>query len=143
MATQEEINVIVQENRVWIVNTTSNSKTTSDFPDAALPLGDLDKVRITQSGVSKKAEKQSFDTSGGIKFVERFSAYDGQTSHFVNEGAILNDGLWTAQIGSELWNSRTGITSFTSGNLSINFVTGEITFHFALTSGQQVIIKHN
>jgi len=143
MATQAEINKIVQENRVWISNTTANAKATVDFPDAALPLSDTDKVRITQSGVSKKADKQSFDTVAGIAFVERFAATDGQVSYTVTQNAIANDGLWTVQVGSELWNSRTGITSFTDGNLSIDFPTGVITFHFALTSEAQVIIKHN
>jgi len=141
--TQEQINIIVQENRVWISNTTANAKETSDFPDAALPLNDADEIRVVQSGNSKKGKKSDFDTEGGISFVERFVATAGQTVYIVTQGAIANDGLWTVQIGSELWNSTTGITSFTNGNLSINFATGEITFNFALSVGQQVLIKHN
>ncbi len=143
MATQQEINVIVQENRLWIVNTTSNAKSTADFPVASLPLDNTDELRITQGGVSKRADKQNLTSAPGNKFVESFAANLGQTSYIVSQGVIANDGLWSCQVGSELWNSTTGITGFTGGALTIDFANGVITFNFALTDSQQVIIKYN
>ena len=78
-----------------------------------------------------------------IYHVESFNASANQTSHIVSEGYIADNGQWTVQVGTELWNSTNGITAFTNGNLSINFGTGEITFNFALSLGTQVLIKYN
>ncbi len=143
MATQQEINVIVQQNRDWIVNTTANAKETSDFPDASLPLTSADEIRIVQGGASAKTNPTDFDTSPGIKFVESFSATAGQTIYNVSQGVIANDGLWSCQVGSELWNSTTGLTGFTGGALTIDFINGTITFNFALSIDTQVIFKYN
>lgn len=76
-------------------------------------------------------------------FVDVFIATQGQTSYTVSNGQIADNGLWTVQVGSELWNSTTGITSFTDGNVSITFATGVITFNIPLEAGTQVIIKYN
>ena len=78
-----------------------------------------------------------------IQYVESFSATSGQTSHTVSRGFISDNGLWSVQVGAELWNSTSGITMFTNGNITINFGTGVITFNYALSLGVQVIIKYN
>ena len=75
--------------------------------------------------------------------VENFVASHNQSSFFVSENAIDDDGLWSVQVGSALLNSTTGITSFVNGGITINFVTGEITFINPLQGGTQVIIKYN
>lgn len=75
--------------------------------------------------------------------IHRFVAGANQTSFTVPDGVIVDNGLWTCQVGSELWNSTTGITSFTDGNITINFATGQITFNTPLDQGTQVIFKYN
>lgn len=75
--------------------------------------------------------------------VANFSAAHNQVSYIVPENAIIDDGLWTVQVGSILLNSTTGITAFAGGGITINFATGEITFNDALQGGTQVIIKYN
>lgn len=75
--------------------------------------------------------------------VEAFLATAGQTSHTVGAAAISDNGFYEIQVGGIIWNSRTGIIGFPLGNISIDFGTGEITFHFPLAVGTQVIIKHN
>lgn len=77
------------------------------------------------------------------KKVERFLATNGQVSFSVSASAIVDDGLSEVQVNGQNWNSRTGITSFTGGNISIDFVTGAITFHIPLSTDDQVIIKYN
>lgn len=74
---------------------------------------------------------------------ERFISSDGQTEKQVAGLAITDNGLWSVQVGAELWNSRTGITSFADGLISIDFATGTITFHEPLELGTHVIIKYN
>jgi hypothetical protein len=137
------------------------AKYTEDLTDATTPLGATDKVRVSQGGVSKKVEVSEFGGTAtwgsilgtitsqtdlialfSVKNVVRFTATAGQTVYNL-PGAIVDDGLWTVQVGSELWNSTTGITSFTDGNISIAFGTGVITFNYALDLGTQVIIKYN
>ena len=75
--------------------------------------------------------------------VESFVASHNQTSVTVVNNAVIDDGLWSVQVGSMLLNSTTGITAFTNGGITINFATGEITFLSALQGGAQVIIKYN
>ena len=79
----------------------------------------------------------------GQKQVERFLATSGQLSHTVSAGKIADDGLSEIQVNGQIWNSRTGILDFATGNISIDFNTGEITFHIPLSTDDQVIIKHN
>jgi len=75
--------------------------------------------------------------------VESFVASHNQTSVTVANNVIIDDGLWSIQVGSMLLNSTTGITAFVNGGITINFATGEITFLSALQGGAQVIIKYN
>lgn len=75
--------------------------------------------------------------------VESFVATAGQTLKIVTNAVIVDNGLWTVQVGTELWNSTTGITGFIDGLITINFATGAITFNSALQAGQHVIIKYN
>lgn len=77
------------------------------------------------------------------KKVERFLATNNQSTHTVSAGKIADDGLWEVQINGQNWNSRTGIIDFATGNISINFTTGEITFHVLLSAGDQILIKYN
>lgn len=89
------------------------------------------------------ANWQEYVTGVPALKVEKFVATVDQVSYTVSENAIVDDGLWSIQVASILWNSRTGITSFTNASLSINFATGVITFHEPLQGGTQVIIKYN
>ena len=75
--------------------------------------------------------------------VEKFVATVDQDEYTVDEDVIVDDGLWSVQVGSALWNSTTGITSFTNGLITIVFATGVITFNTVLQGGTQVIIKYN
>ena len=75
--------------------------------------------------------------------VESFVATNNQTSFTVSNAAILDDGLWSVQVGSSLLNSTTGVTAFVNGGITINFATGEITFLNPIQGGSQVIIKYN
>lgn len=82
--------------------------------------------------------------SGGlITFIDTFVATAGQTSKTVPQASIADNGLWTVQVGTEFWNSTTGVTAFVGALLTINFATGVITFNSPLQAGVQVIIKHN
>lgn len=78
----------------------------------------------------------------GITFIEAFTATAGQTQHTL-ANAMVNDGKWTIQVGSALWNATNGVTGFAGALTTINFATGVITFNMALQAGTQVIIKHN
>lgn len=89
------------------------------------------------------ATQTALDLKSDKLFIERFSATAGQVSHTVGAGVIVDNGLYEVQVSGQIWNSRTGIISFTGGNISINFATGEITFHYPLSLDTQVIIKHN
>lgn len=80
---------------------------------------------------------------GLVILIDTFTATAGQTSRIVPAAAIADNGLWTVQVGTEFWNSTTGVTAFLGALLTINFVTGEITFNSALQAGVQVIIKYN
>lgn len=80
---------------------------------------------------------------GLITYLHSFTATAGQTTETVPQAAIVNNGLWSVQVGTELWNSTTGVTAFSGALLTINFATGEITFNSPLQAGVQVIIKHN
>ncbi len=75
--------------------------------------------------------------------VMSFVATVDQAAFTVPENVIIDDGLWTAQIGSALWNSTTGVTSFTNALLTINFATGVVTCNTPLQGGTQVIFKYN
>lgn len=81
--------------------------------------------------------------SGGITYIDNFVATAGQTQHTVPNAGIADDGRWTVQVGSQLWNATNGVTGMAGGLLTINFGTGVITFNQALQAGTQVIIKHN
>lgn len=74
---------------------------------------------------------------------EGFSATQGQTSYVVPEGEIADDKFSEVKVNGTVWNSRTGQINFTQGNISIDFSTGEITFHVALDAGDQVVVKYN
>ena len=75
--------------------------------------------------------------------VEKFTATAGQTLYTVGNAAVVDDGLWSVQVGSYLLNSTTGVTSFTDGGITINFTNGQITFNEALRLGESVIVKYN
>ena len=75
--------------------------------------------------------------------IMKFVATVDQADFTVPENVIKDDGLWTAQIGSALWNSTTGITAFTSALLTISFATGVVTCNTPLQGGTQVIFKYN
>ena len=75
--------------------------------------------------------------------VDSFVATHNQTSFTVTNAGILDDGLWSVQVGSALLNSTTGMTDFVNGGITIDFATGEITFLNAIQGGTQVIIKYN
>jgi len=139
----------------------TKAKQFDDLPVATLPLAITDVVAVSQGGVLKRTTKEQMAAAAAVwgsltgtittqtdlmalfLNVERFEATDGQVSHIVAAGAIVDNGLWSVQVGSELWNSTSGITSFTEGLISINFATGQITFLEALDLGTQVIIKYN
>ena len=72
---------------------------------------------------------------------ERF-IYDGNPIT-VSSAKIVDDGFCEVLVNGVAWNSRTGILSFVDGNISINFLTGVISFHFAPQIGDHIIIKHN
>jgi hypothetical protein len=75
--------------------------------------------------------------------VDAFVATVDQATHTVADGNFVDDGLWSIQVGSGLLNSTTGVTAFVNGGITINFVTGVITFLTLLQGGTQVIIKYN
>ena len=128
----------------WVNNVITNAKTVDALDDAVLPFVAGEYTPVSQGGVLKKAETLDLTAgAGGFAFVQSFTATNNQTSVTVNAGVIADDGKWFVQVGSEFWNSTTGITPFPEGNLTINFATGQITFNIPLNSGTQVIIKHN
>lgn len=85
---------------------------------------------------------ENISPAEGLK-VFSFSATHNQVVQVVPSGVISDDGLWSVQVGSFLLNSTTGITSFAGGGITINFITGQITFNEPLQGGTQIIIKHN
>ena len=90
-----------------------------------------------------KVHSSMLPVAGQTIFVERFTATASQSTHTVAQNAIEDNGLWSVQVGSELWNATNGITSFANGLITINFATGQITFNSTLNQGTQVIIKYN
>lgn len=143
MGTLTDLEIIVQSHATWINGVITNSKKVSELDDAQLPANAGDLLPISQSDQLYKITKGDLTGSQGIKYVESFTATLNQATKTVNAGVILDDGLWTVQVGSELWNSTNGITAFPEGNISINFASGIITFLIPLHDGSQVIIKHN
>jgi len=143
MGTLAELEVKVQSHATWINNVIANSKKFSELDTATLPAAAGDLLAISQSDILKQITKGDLTGSQGMKYVESFTATLDQVTKTVNAGVIVDDGLWSVQIDSELWNSTNGITAFANGNITINFASGIITFNVPLHSGAQVIIKHN
>ena len=68
--------------------------------------------------------------------------YDGN-SIIASSASIADDGFCNVFVNGVLWSSRTGKLSFLDGNISINFLTGVISFEFAPQIGDHIIIKYN
>lgn len=83
--------------------------------------------------------------TGGLQDlkVSAFLATGGQILHTVPEANIVDNAHYSVQVNGQIWNSRTGNIGFPLGNVSIDFATGVITFHFALSLNDQIIIKYN
>lgn len=143
MGTLADLEIQVQSHAVWINGVIANSKKVSELDDAQLPANAGDLLPISQSDVLVKITKGDLTGSQGLKYVESFTANLNQVTKTVNAGVIVDDGFWSVQVGSELWNSTNGVTAFPDGNITINFASGIITFNFPLNQGTQVIIKHN
>lgn len=139
----------------WDISSTSNDahilnkpENLSDFNND-IEVGDVNvqpnwsTIDTTEDDYVKNKPTKLSQFTNDIYRVESFTATSGQTSHTVGQGYIVDNGQWSVQVGAEFWNSDTGTTSFTNGNISINFATGEITFKYALSLGVQVIIKYN
>lgn len=121
---------------------------------AGVDLSANDVYNITVKGfvenpnyIYQNAEQQiavlEFFIGSAVTHIDTFVATHGQTEYDVQSGSISDNGLWTAQVGSALLNSTTGITSFVNGGISINFAIGKVTFITPLQGGTQVIIKYN
>jgi hypothetical protein len=78
----------------------------------------------------------------GIK-VELFEPGNNETSFTVDTNAIVDDDQWSVSINGIDQVSRTSNLSSALGNISINHITGEITFHDTLFIGDLVKIKYN
>lgn len=143
MGSLAELEVKVQSHAVWINNVIANSKKVSELDAASVPASVGDLLPISQADVLKQITKGDLTGSQGLKYQESFTATLNQVTKIVNAGVILDDGFWSVQVGSELWNSTTGVTAFAEGNISITFASGTITFNIPLNEGTQVIIKHN
>lgn len=143
MGTLAELETIVASHATWINGVIANSKKVSELDPATTPAAAGDLLPISQGDSLKQITKGDLTGSQGLKYVESFTATASQVSKTVNAGVIADDGFWSIQVGSELWNSTNGITAFPEGNVTITFASGIITFNIPLDEGTQVIIKHN
>lgn len=85
--------------------------------------------------------KGQLDTNSSTKTVIDFIATPGQTL-LTGLEPIPDNGNWDVFIGSEFQRSRTGEFSSQNGNISIDFDTGDITFHNPLFGGTSVLIRY-
>ena len=137
MASVEQNEIFIQQLTARLDAIDTKKKNSAAMAVAVTPAN----VIVSEGGIIKTYPFSS--AFNPPKTVERFEATSLQTSYTVGKSAVVDDGQWTVQVGAELWNSRTGITAFDDGQISINFVTGVITFHTALLLDTNVTIKYN
>jgi hypothetical protein len=136
MATPEQNEIYIQQLTQRLDSIDSKKKTAPQLAVAASPVN----ILVTENNIIKTYPFASANNPPPT--IEAFEATSGQTVYTVSKNAIVDNGLWTVQVEAELWNSRTGITAFDDGQISINFATGLITFHVALDLDTNVIIKY-